>query len=107
MTVTYMDEAAYSRKQAEEEARYEALCRRCGACCGALDGDPCEHLKQDGSGKYFCPIYDHRIGMHKTLGGKQFACVPIRDLRPNLPFKGCAYFPYLVKDEGERDGGKR
>ncbi|MFA5346244.1 MAG: hypothetical protein WC315_08240 [Candidatus Omnitrophota bacterium] len=90
-----MNEAEYLRKQEEEQVKYEALCRRCGACCGSLDGDPCEHLKQDGSGKYFCPIYDHRIGMHKTISGKQFACVPIRDLRPNLPFKSCVYFSYL------------
>ena len=88
----FMDEAEYLRKQEAEQVRYEALCRRCGACCGALDGDPCEHLKRDESGKYFCPIYDHRIGMHKTLSGKHFACVPIRDLRPNLPLRSCVYF---------------
>jgi len=83
---------AYLQKLKEEEARYEAKCRRCGACCGAYDGDPCVHLKKDEAGKYYCPVYDHRIGMQKTVSGKNFACVPIRDLRPNLPFKGCAYF---------------
>jgi len=87
-----MDKAAYLRKQGEEEREYEGLCRRCGACCGALDGDPCEELKRDDSGKYFCSVYENRIGMHKTVSGKQFACVPIRDLRPNLPFKSCVYF---------------
>ncbi|MFA5311666.1 MAG: hypothetical protein WC355_05125 [Candidatus Omnitrophota bacterium] len=89
-----MDEAAYLKKQEEEEARYEALCRRCGACCGALDGDPCEELRKNELGEYFCPVYDHRIGMHRTVSGKQFACVPIRYLRPNLPFSGCVYFSH-------------
>jgi hypothetical protein len=87
-----MDETAYLRKQEEERVRYEALCRRCGACCGALDGYPCVDLRRDESGKYFCPVYDHRIGMHKTVSGIQFACVPIRDLRPNLPLRSCVYF---------------
>jgi hypothetical protein len=94
-----MDEVAYLQKQEEELIKYEALCRRCGACCGAFDGDPCEHLKKDESGKYFCPVYDQRIGVHKTVSGKQFACVPIRDLRPNLPFKSCVYFSYSYSGE--------
>ncbi len=87
-----MDEVEYLKKQEEDEAKYEALCRRCGACCGALGPDPCEELRKDKSGKYFCSVYEHRIGVHKTISGKQFACVPIRDLRPNLPFKGCVYY---------------
>ncbi|MBU0504235.1 MAG: hypothetical protein ABH882_04260 [Candidatus Omnitrophota bacterium] len=87
-----MDEEAYSRKQEEGRARYEALCRRCGACCGALDGDACVNLKINESGECFCSVYDHRIGMQKTVSGIRFACVPIRDLRPNLPLKSCVYF---------------
>ena len=87
-----MDDKAYLRKQEENERSYEALCKRCGACCGALDGDPCEELRREESGRYFCSVYGHRVGMHKTVSGKEFACVPIRDLRPSLPFKGCAYF---------------
>lgn len=87
-----MDNTEYLKKQKEEEARYEARCRRCGACCGANDGDPCLNLRQDKNGKYYCNVYETRIGMHKTRSGKAFACVPIRDLKPNLPFKGCAYF---------------
>lgn len=87
-----MSEATYLQKQKEEFKEYDALCRRCGACCGAYDGDPCVHLEKNEGNKYHCNIYDNRIGMQKTLSGKQFACVPIRDLSPNLPFKGCAYF---------------
>ena len=86
-----MNEADYIQRQKEEFERWEACCKRCGACCGALDGDPCVNLRKDESGKYYCNIYDNRIGVQKTISGKSFACVPIRDLMPNLPFKGCAY----------------
>ncbi|MDD2927644.1 MAG: hypothetical protein PHE30_02200 [Candidatus Omnitrophica bacterium] len=53
---------------------------------------PCEYLKKDEAGKYFCHVYGYSIGMHKTVSSKQFACVPIRGLRPNLPFQSCVYF---------------
>ena len=33
-------------------------CHRCGVCCGATDGHPCEHLKYD-SEKYFCEKHLH------------------------------------------------
>jgi hypothetical protein len=85
-------EEEYIHRQEEESREYEARCLRCGACCGSLDGDPCTCLRREENGKYFCSVYDYRIGMHKTVSGKQFACVPIRDLQPNLPFKGCVYF---------------
>jgi len=87
-----MDKESFLSRQQKEELEYEALCKRCGACCGALDGDPCEDLRKDSDGKFYCSVYTHRIGMHKTLSGKQFACVPIRDLRPNLPFRSCVYY---------------
>ena len=80
------------QKQKEEFIEYEARCRRCGACCGANDRVPCVNLEKREDNKYYCKAYSNRIGMQRTLSGKQFACVPIRDLRPNLPFKGCAYF---------------
>jgi len=86
-----MSEEEYLQRQGHEEAAYEARCRRCGGCCGAYD-DPCTRLRKDESGKYYCSVYDHRIGMQKTVAGINFACVPIRDLQPNLPFKGCVYY---------------
>ena len=86
------NDSDYSEKQGQEEAAYEARCRRCGGCCGAYDSDPCARLRKDEAGKYYCSVYDHRIGMQKTVSGKNFACVPIRILQPNLPFKGCAYY---------------
>jgi Fe-S-cluster containining protein len=87
-----LDEPAYFEKQDKEFREYEARCKRCGACCGVKDNDPCLNLRKDNSGKYYCDVYENRIGMHKTVSGKEFACVPIRDLSPNLPFKGCAYY---------------
>jgi uncharacterized cysteine cluster protein YcgN (CxxCxxCC family) len=87
-----MDEPAYLKKQEKEEKEYEARCKRCGACCGIKDNDPCINLRKDGFGRFYCDVYENRIGMHKTVSGKEFACVPIRDLSPNLPFEGCAYY---------------
>ncbi len=89
--IQQMDEATYLGSQKEMQDKYEALCRRCGGCCGAFDTDPCVNLRSAGGDKYYCAVYDHRIGIQKTVSGKAFACVPIRDLKPNLPFKGCAY----------------
>ncbi len=71
-----MDE--YELHQAQKKQEYEALCNRCGACCGALDKDPCEHLKLAEDKKYSCDIYSHRFGLRSTVGGKKFLCIPIR-----------------------------
>ena len=89
-----MDEIAYFQKQKEAEAKYEARCKRCAACCGAIGEDPCVRLHKDKTGKYYCSVYDTRIGKQVTISGKEFSCVPIRYLRPRLPFKGCAYYKY-------------
>jgi hypothetical protein len=67
----------YLRKKDQE---YERLCLRCGACCGALEPDPCAHLKKDEKGKYFCEIYPERLGLRKTVRGKFFLCVPIKKI---------------------------
>ena len=59
---------------------WESRCGRCGACCGAFDGDPCEHLRLEKGKGYFCAIYETRLGMHKTISGKDIKCVPIKDI---------------------------
>ena len=84
--VTYQD---YQREQFEE---YEGVCKRCGLCCGALN-DPCVHLaKEEGSGRYYCLIYEKRLGMHKTVSGKDFHCVTIREnMRMGALDPHCAY----------------
>ncbi|OGX07036.1 MAG: hypothetical protein A2Z88_03005 [Omnitrophica WOR_2 bacterium GWA2_47_8] len=61
-----------------KEKEWENLCTRCGACCGALD-DPCENLRKNENGKYFCAVYDRRFGTWKTVSGKELNCIPIRE----------------------------
>ena len=57
---------------------YEALCKRCGACCGKFEDDPCVQLKKDEAGSYFCATYENRLGLQKTVSGREFNCVPVR-----------------------------
>ena len=61
---------------------YEALCQRCGVCCGAgaYESDPCAQLKKGPDGRYFCATYENRVGMQKTNSGKEFKCVPVRKI---------------------------
>ena len=77
---TISDQESYERYQEIQEEKWESLCRRCGACCGITEGDPCEHLYQTKAGGYSCRIYHNRFGEHKTTSGKTFRCVPIRDI---------------------------
>lgn len=67
---------AYWEKKAND---WENLCLRCGGCCGAYD-DPCEHLKRDCEGNFYCEIYTYRFGKHRTLKGEEFNCVPIENI---------------------------
>lgn len=84
------DQERYQRIQAEQERAWEAKCGRCGACCGAFDGDPCEHLVKAFDGHYACSIYENRFGLHKTVSGKEIRCVPIRQiLHKSWPGDSC------------------
>ena len=69
-------EGYFKAKQREAED----LCVRCGACCGAYDGDPCRHLKKDAQGAFFCEIYSRRLGTRRTLKGEKFDCVLIEKI---------------------------
>lgn len=75
-----MENEEYLNKQEEDFAAHELKCSRCGACCGANDKDPCINLEKVQSGKYYCKIYENRIGRQKTISGREFSCIPIRDL---------------------------
>jgi uncharacterized cysteine cluster protein YcgN (CxxCxxCC family) len=87
-----MDDRAYIETQDKAAAEYESLCRRCGTCCGAQGGDPCANLKEDAAGNYRCVNYGVRLGVQKTVSGRQFTCVPIRDvLKFGIPYDGCGY----------------
>jgi hypothetical protein len=80
------DDRAYAVLLERQWQEWEARCSCCGACCGIAEGDPCEHLAQSENGKYLCRIYENRFGLYKTISGKPFRCVPIRDiLHKNWP----------------------
>lgn len=70
---------AYTTYQEKKFEEYEALCKRCGDCCGAHGSDPCEHLLLN-NGAYSCDIYQTRYGVRRTRSGLTFMCVPIRDV---------------------------
>lgn len=75
-----------------EEFYCDALCTRCGVCCGATDGHPCEHLRRDADGRHFCAIYADRFGPHRTVDGQRFECVSIRRvIEWTGGYAGCGY----------------
>lgn len=88
-----MDGWKYEIYQKEKLERFEGICKRCGECCGSQDGDPCVNLAKDAvTGKYNCKIYENRLGLQRTVSGKIFNCVPIRDVvRQDLLRPNCAY----------------
>ncbi len=76
------DSNRYQQHLQLKEKEWEALCGRCGACCGACCGaadDPCENLRRTETGKYFCNVYERRLGTWRTVSGKTLVCVPIRE----------------------------
>lgn len=74
------DSEQYLQWQELNYKSWESKCGRCGACCGSIEGDPCEHLRKDTDSRYSCQIYENRFGLHKTVSGKMIKCVPIRDI---------------------------
>ena len=91
-----MDSKLYNQHQDKKYQEHEALCKRCGACCGALEGDPCEHLKKGSDNRYFCDIYENRLGLQKTAKGEPVLCVPIRNMLHKTWWgrSQCAYVKY-------------
>jgi len=96
-----MDNERYQRYQQGKFEYFEHVCSHCGECCGSQDGDPCENLRRDSvTGRYFCSVYDTRLGPQKTVSGRFFNCVPIRDIiRQGLLRPGCAYNNVLTNDK--------
>jgi uncharacterized cysteine cluster protein YcgN (CxxCxxCC family) len=85
------DDMAYTNSLHLRNEEYEALCARCGKCCG-LETDPCANLNKDASGKYYCASYESRLGRQATVSGRVFTCVPIREVvKKGLPNEGCGY----------------
>jgi len=87
------EEEKYRKWQDQQLAEWEARCGCCGACCGLVDEDPCEHLVELQGHRYTCQIYENRFGLHKTRNGRPFKCVPLRDiLHTSWPGdRACAY----------------
>ncbi len=75
-----MDELRYQSLQEKQSLDWEHACASCGACCGLAENDPCEELVCLPSGKYVCRIYENRFGLHKTINGRVFKCVPLRKI---------------------------
>lgn len=86
------DESKYLRLQRSREMEFEAACKRCGACCGAQD-DPCMNLAEVEKGTYVCQAYAHRLGPQRTVSGKAFNCVDIREhISSGTLREGCGYW---------------
>ena len=85
----------YQSCLAKYDVEYEKKCKRCGACCGTRNNDPCINLKKDLNNLFFCTQYSERLGVQKTISGKSFICVPIRNLLKSgsVP-TDCAYTQY-------------
>lgn len=73
-----MDTAVYEKYLKDQFVKNESLCKRCGKCCG-VNSDPCVNLIAEAPGIYACGIYDNRLGPQRTVSGKDFTCVPIKD----------------------------
>ena len=99
-----MDKSEYELSQEKKLAEYESLCKRCGGCCGVNEGDPCEELVAEPDGVHYrCRIYETRLGPRKTVSGKKFTCVPLRDIlgKSWAGHPECAYVKALNGQTGE------
>jgi len=86
-----MDDIKYQKHILKQEEEFEAVCSRCGGCCGAFD-DPCSNLDKSETGQYFCKDYSSRLGPQRTVLGSSFTCVSIqRHIEKDTLRAGCAY----------------
>ena len=87
-----MDDIAYRERQRAAFAAHEAKCRSCGTCCGANGDDPCSQLRSRSDGSYYCATYPTRFGVQRTVSGREFTCVMIRDVIAfGVRYEGCGY----------------
>lgn len=63
-----------------DQNEFEDICIRCGACCGVYDGDPCIHLHRDENWQYYCDQYEDRLGMQRTISGREIECISILEM---------------------------
>ena len=77
-----MDDALrYQEYLRQAQDAYDARCRRCGACCGVAEGDPCAKLVFEEDGRTRCGDYANRLGPQKTVNGTTFTCTTLRRIR--------------------------
>ena len=89
---TNIENEQYKKKLEAQETDHEALCKRCGECCGAFGSDPCSQLSPIEDGHYVCTAYGDRLGPQRTRSGVIFTCVTIRDVhKHNVYYNDCAY----------------
>ena len=75
----FMDDTERYQQYLKEAAdRQESLCRRCGACCGLFEKDPCVKLVVGPDRRAACSDYENRFGMQKSINGNEFKCVSVR-----------------------------
>lgn len=88
-----MDSLKYEIHEKEQLRRFEDICKRCGECCGSRDGNPCTNLAQDAATeKYYCKIYEDRLGPQRTASGRVFNCISIGDIKKLGHLRpSCAY----------------
>ena len=86
-----MDKKQYEKFAEKSEKEFEAICSRCGECCGAGNG-PCKNLKKLEDDTYICRSYKDRLGAQETVSGQTFNCVSIREhIRNKTLPPGCSY----------------
>ncbi len=94
-----MDSKTYDRYLKEKDEMFEVICRCCGDCCGAND-DPCRNLVRLDDGTFVCEDYENRLGSQKTVSGKEFNCVFIREHIVNNSLReNCAYHNLMKKND--------
>ncbi len=98
---TLSSEDRYRSWQEDHWREWEETCLSCGMCCGIKEGDPCEQLVFKDNGTYMCRVYANRLGPQRTIQGRKFHCVPIRDIL-HQSWTGddmCAYKKKFLKAE--------
>jgi len=86
-----LDVRSYEKQARKKEEEFESVCTRCGECCGSLD-DSCQKLMRLDNGTYFCSDYTNRLVQQKTISGKFFTCIAIREhIAQDTLRQNCAY----------------
>ena len=90
--MAHVENEQYQNILEAQDAAHEAICRRCGECCGAFGSDPCAQLLPTADDHFVCSAYADRLGPQRTRSGAIFTCVTIRDVHQHgVYYNNCAY----------------